>query len=152
MKKSSRLDKHTVGNVGLYYVCYQLSRLGWNAMPTARNARGVDILIYSQDGSRKHTIQVKSLSKRSPVPLGTRIDGLMAEFWVICNEVASDKPQCFVLELHDVLQRAHRGDKEGHTSYWLQPAAYITEEFREAWQRIGSGEPATEQPAGTRRP
>lgn len=126
------MDNHTVGNVGLYYVCYQLSRLGGNAMPTTRNARGVDILIYSQDGSRKHAIQVKSLSKRSPVPLGTRVDGLMGDFWVICNEVASDKPQCFVLKLDDVLRHAHRGDKEGRTSYWLQPADYATVRFRDA--------------------
>jgi hypothetical protein len=40
------LPNQAVGNVGLYYVCYRLSCLGWNVMPTARNARGVDILIY----------------------------------------------------------------------------------------------------------
>ena len=34
-----KLDAQVVGNVGLYYVCYKLSRLGWNVMPTARNAR-----------------------------------------------------------------------------------------------------------------
>jgi hypothetical protein len=27
------------GNLGLYYCCYKLSLLGWNVMPTARNAR-----------------------------------------------------------------------------------------------------------------
>ena len=36
---------------------------------TSRNARGIDIVIYSQDAVRKHTIQVKALSKRAPVPL-----------------------------------------------------------------------------------
>jgi hypothetical protein len=35
------LNNQVVGNVGLFYVCYRLSRLGWNVMPTARNARGV---------------------------------------------------------------------------------------------------------------
>src|SRR6266699_1436173 len=43
------LQHQTIGNIGLYFVCYQLSRRGWNVMPTARNARGVDVLIYSQD-------------------------------------------------------------------------------------------------------
>src|SRR5207344_3307142 len=62
-------NQQTVGNIGLFFVCYRLSRLGWNVMPTARNAKGVDILIYSQDGSRTRTIQVKTLSKGSPVPL-----------------------------------------------------------------------------------
>lgn len=42
-----------VGNVGLFYVCYQLCKRGWNAMPTSRNARGIDIIIYSQGGKRK---------------------------------------------------------------------------------------------------
>jgi hypothetical protein len=43
----------TVGNIGLYYVCYQLSLRGWNVMPTARNSKGVDILTFSQNASRK---------------------------------------------------------------------------------------------------
>ena len=48
-----------VGNIGLYYVCYELSRRGWNAMPTSRNARGVDVVIYNQAGTESHTIQSK---------------------------------------------------------------------------------------------
>ena len=62
-------NQQTVGNIGLYYVCYRLSRLGWNVMPT-RNAKGIDILIYSQDASCTYTLQVKTLSRGSPVPLG----------------------------------------------------------------------------------
>jgi hypothetical protein len=65
-------DNQIVGNMGLYHVCYELSRLGWNVLPTSRNTRGVDIVIYSQDSKRKHTIQVKTLSKRNPVPLGSK--------------------------------------------------------------------------------
>jgi len=38
----AKKDNQVTGNVGLYYVCYRLSRMGWNAMPTARNARGID--------------------------------------------------------------------------------------------------------------
>jgi hypothetical protein len=41
---NQRLDQQVTGNTGLYYCCYRLSLLGWNVMPTARNARGVDIL------------------------------------------------------------------------------------------------------------
>jgi hypothetical protein len=40
------------GNVGLYLTCYKLSKLGWNAMPTARNARGIDIVAYDRTASR----------------------------------------------------------------------------------------------------
>jgi hypothetical protein len=53
-------------------------------MPTSRNARGVDIIAYNRDCSKKITIQVKALSKKkAPVPLGKSIDGVMGDFWVI---------------------------------------------------------------------
>ena len=42
-----RLDRQVTGNVGLYYCCYQRSLMGWNVMPTARNAKGVDIVILA---------------------------------------------------------------------------------------------------------
>jgi len=42
-----KLETQIVGNIGMYYACYQLSKLGWNVMPTARNAKGIDIIAYS---------------------------------------------------------------------------------------------------------
>jgi hypothetical protein len=133
------LAHQTVGNVGLYYTCYRLSRLGWNVMPTARNARGIDILIYSEDGARTRTIQVKSLSNRSPVPLGNKLDNLFADFVVICRYVLRDQPECFVLTPTECKQLAHRGVKGGKVSFWLQPKQYETEAFCERWERVGSG-------------
>lgn len=35
----------------MYYACYRLSRMGWNVMPTARNARGIDIIAYNRGNS-----------------------------------------------------------------------------------------------------
>jgi len=78
----SKLDPQITGNIGLYYTCYHLSMLGWNVMPTARNARGVDM------------------------------------------------PD-------EVRELAHRGEKEGRVSFWLQPTSYDQDGFREAWHRIG---------------
>ena len=86
MKTTSK-NNQVVGNIGLFYVCYRLSRNGWNVMPTARNARGIDILIYSQDASQKKTIQVKTLSKRRPVPLSDNLDHLFGDFVVVCRHV-----------------------------------------------------------------
>ena len=57
------MNNQVVADVGLYFVCYRLSRMGWDVMPTSRNAKGIDILIYSQDAERKYSIQVKALSK-----------------------------------------------------------------------------------------
>lgn len=44
MKTKEKLSPQIVGNVGMYYVCFKLSELGLNVMPTARNARGIDIV------------------------------------------------------------------------------------------------------------
>ena len=134
-----KLDQQTVGNIGLFYVCYRLSRRGWNVMPTARNAKGVDILVYSQDASRKLSIQVKALSRRAPVPLGTTLNYLFADYVVICRRVTGDNPECFILTPDEIRELVHRGEKDGRISYWLQPREYESERFREKWDRIGSG-------------
>lgn len=107
-------------------------------MPTARNARGVDIIAYSRDASRFVGVQVKALSKRNPVPLGTSLDKIMGDFWIIVNKVATS-PSAFILLPSEVRAGAHRGEKEGRISYWLQPTDYDQEKFREAWERIGHG-------------
>jgi len=120
----------------MYYVAYRLSRLGWNVMPTARNARGIDLLIYNMDATTTRTIQVKSLSKASPVPLGGSLNHVASDFWVICRNVATE-PECFVLSPAEVRRLAHRGEKEGGVSYWLQPRDYAVAPFREKWNRIG---------------
>ena len=132
------LDPQITGNVGLYYCCYHLSLLGWNVMPTARNARGIDVVAYSRDGTRFVGVQVKALIKRVPVPLGKSLDKVMGDFWVIVNQVAT-APSAFVLLPSEVMELAHRGEKEGRVSFWLQPGAYDREEFREAWHRMGGG-------------
>jgi hypothetical protein len=132
-------NQQTVGNIGLFYVCYRLSRFGWNVMPTARNAKGIDILIYSQDAKRTLTVQVKTLSRGSPVPLSNKLDHLFANFVVICRHVLREKPECFVLTPEEVRRLAYRGEKDGKISFWLQPRDYAVEEFLEKWDRIGSG-------------
>ncbi len=108
-------------------------------MPTARNAKGIDVLIYSQDAKRTHSVQVKALSKRNPVPLGAHTDGLIGDFFVVCCNVDSEPPNCFVLTPDEVRSLAHKGVKDDKTSFWLQPKHYDRPEFREAWGRIGTG-------------
>ena len=143
MNPRSQSNNQVVGNVGLFYVCYRLSRLGWNVMPTARNARGIDILMYSQDATRTHTVQVKALSRRSPVPLGGKLEGLFGDFFIVCRNVALETPECFVLTPSEVRGLAHKGEKDGKTSYWLQPKQYETLQFYDKWDRIGKGSTAT---------
>lgn len=131
------LSPQIVGNAGLFYCCYRLSRLGWNAMPTARNARGVDLIAYSADALEMRAIQVKALSKRNPVPLGMSLDKIMGDYWVIVTRVGTDRPEAFVMTPAEVAAAAHEGkSKDGKLSCWLQPAQYDRDEYREAWRRI----------------
>ena len=130
-----KLEQQIVGNIGLYYVSYRLSQLGWNVMPTARNAKGIDLIAYSLGGPLYVGIQVKSLSKRNPVPLGTNLDRIIGNYWVIVYKVV-DNPVAFIMKPEEVKQRAHRGERANKVSYWLQPSTYDIDDFREAWNRI----------------
>lgn len=131
----------TIGNIGLYYVCYRLSLHAWNVMPTARNAKGVDILIFSQNASRKISLQVKTLSKRNPVPLGVSLNSLIANFVIVCVRNYPNDPICYVMTPDEVRTLAHKGDKSGKISYWLQPSAYEKQDYKDKWDRIGLGVP-----------
>ena len=104
-------------------------------MPTARNAKGIDLIAYSLEGPSYVGVQVKSLSRRSPVPLGTSLDRIMGDYWVIAYKVV-DSPVAFVMKPAEVRQLAHRGERSNKVSYWLQPSAYDVAEFRDAWHRI----------------
>ncbi|WP_334120483.1 hypothetical protein [Limnobacter sp.] len=133
-----KMQTQVTGNVGMYYACYKLSCMGWNVMPTARNARGIDIIAYSKEGADFIGVQVKALSKRSPVPLGSSIDSILGDFWLIVNNVTSE-PNVYVLKPDEVRELAHRGEKDGKVSFWLQPKSYEKPEFKDAWHRIGFG-------------
>lgn len=140
----TRLAGQTVGNIGLYYVCYRLSRMGWNAMPTARNARGIDLLAYSQDGSRTVTVQVKALSKRNPVPIGAKADVLIAEFVVIVRNAQTDNPISYVLTKAEALAHITRatlktGLRPGSPFNYIEPKHYDVDAYRERWDKIGRG-------------
>ena len=105
-------------------------------MPTSRNARGIDIIAYDRDCSRTISIQVKTLSKKNPVPLGTSLDKVMGDFWLIVNNVVV-APQTYVLLPAEVKELADRSEKDGRISFGLQPSSYCVEQFHEAWDRIG---------------
>ena len=133
-----KLETQVTGNIGMYYACYRLSCMGWNVMPTARNARGIDIIAYNKSGTEFIGVQVKTLTKRNPVPLGNSLEKIMGDYWLIINNVGKE-PNTFVMKPEEVKSLAHRGEKNGVVSYWLQPTSYEAPEFKEAWNRIGNG-------------
>jgi hypothetical protein len=131
--------KNLIGNVGLYFVAYRLSLLGWNVMPTAHDVGGIDLIAHDVKGDRKLSIQVKSLSKRDLVPLGNSLDEVKGDWWIIVTKVTTNEPQCFIAKPNEVRDLAHRGEIDGRASFLLHPRQYDTTEFREAWTRIGRG-------------
>jgi len=137
----NKMPKQTVGNIGLFYVCYRLSRMGWNVLPTSRNAKGVDLVIYSNDDQKTLTIQVKALSNQLPVGLGSSLDNLIADFVVVCTHVVKPgaEPVCFILEPKEVRDLAVVNEKDGKKYYWLQPKQFAVDKFRDKWNRIGNG-------------
>lgn len=96
-------------------------------------------MCFSLDGEKKLLLQVKSLSKRNPVPLGNDPKKFMGDYWIIVTEAVGEKPTCYLLTPNQVKCSAHRGEKNGKVSYWLQPKQYATEDYLEKWDLIGRG-------------
>jgi len=138
----AKLQPQVTGNAGLYYVAYRLSLLAWNVMPTARNARGMDLIAYDSTGKDFRGIQVKALSRRSAVPLGTDLENIMGDWWVIVINVRTE-PLAFVMRPEEIKNRSTR-DKGGPRAYWLSARGYDDPKFRDAWLRIGRGDDALE--------
>jgi hypothetical protein len=134
---SSKQRSQITGNSGVNYAAWQLSRRGWHVMQTIRNARGSDLIVVNDDESVFLGIQSKALSKRSAVPLGTDLDALRSDWWVITVNANSDQPTCYVLSLSDVKLIASR-DKGGERRYWLEPRDFMNDAFSEAWERISA--------------
>lgn len=129
-----RLPNQLVGNCGLNYAAWQLSRRGWHVMPTIRNARGSDLIVTNADETKFFGIQSKALTRRSPVPLGLNLENLRSEWWVITIDVKSDAPTCYVLKLNEIKELAVN-DRNGR-AWWLPPRNYDNDEFREKWGRL----------------
>ncbi len=128
-----------VGNVGLYHICCELSKRGWNVLPTSRNAKGVDIIIYNQNATRTLTIQVKSLSKRNAVPLGGKLDNLVADYIIICRNVIdkNKNPEVFIAKTDKAKNEVSRHGKYENAAYWWPPPKY--EVYKDKWDKIGEG-------------
>ena len=132
--ENKTLDRQIIGNIGLYYVCYELSKRNWNVLLTSRNAKGIDILIYDQSGKNTHTIQVKALSTRSAIAFGKNLDNsLLAEYLVICRNVLSAKPEIFIERMDQVREAIHL---ENDGTFWLEYKKY--ENFSSDWGSIGN--------------
>ena len=102
-------------------------------MPTARNARGIDIIAYSPDGKTFLGIQVKTLSKRNPIPVGSSLDKVMGDFWIVVTKAAEPIPVAYIFTPDEIRSMAHMGG----STWWVEPPLYDKPTYRDNWDRIG---------------
>ena len=143
-------SRQLVGNIGLYHVARELSRAGWNVMPTVRNARGADLYASSEDERQIHPVQVKAHSaKPQDTSLGLHPERLVTPWWVIVVDARADRPVCYLLSLEEIRSLMARdpgsrsGKAENERQYWLHRKFYTPggpdelTEAHEAWVRLG---------------
>ena len=63
----------------------------------------------------------------------------MGEFWITVSKAVAESPLTYLLTPSEVRAHAHRGEKDGRVTYWLQPRSYEQSQFKDAWNRIGHG-------------
>ena len=127
----SKPNKQITGNAGMYYACYQLSRLGLNVLPTSRNARGADIIAYTDDQSHFYTIQVKAMTKLGNISLGKSLEKVDCDWWVVVVNVY-DEPQAYILTRDEVIASAKLYDE----THWAQGKLLAKPDALGAWKRI----------------
>jgi hypothetical protein len=64
----------------------------------------------------------------------------MGNYWIVVNQMTSGSPSSYVLMPDEVRELAHRNERDGRASYWLETGVYENATFREAWDRIGRGD------------
>lgn len=139
-------SSQATGNAAMHYVAWQLSKKGWNVMPTTRNAKGSDLYCANDAETIIFGVQSKGLSKRAPVGLGSSLSNLRSDWWIITINAKSDNPACFIMTRQEVIELCFHSDpaksRAGVQSYWLQPKAYDQPQFRDAWDRLASHPPS----------
>lgn len=135
-----KTDKQIVGNIGMFYACYQLSLLGWNVMPTSRNAKGIDIIAYSPDGEDYLGFQVKTLSKPVHISIGKEKEKIMGDYWIIVVLPDEKSPSCnptmYVLTKDEVIARGNNYIKNGKKTAFLHKDKYEDERFKNRLDKI----------------
>lgn len=144
-------DRQITGNIGVYHVARELSRLGWNVMLTVRNARGADLYAVSQCETIVHPIQIKAHSAEpNDTQLGLNPEALVTPWWVFVIRALSEDPICYIVSLEDIRSRMTRdpgtrsGKPESDRAYWFDRRYYKSGsdrelvDAREGWACLGN--------------
>ena len=127
------LPKQMVGNIGLYYVCYEMSRRGWYVLPTTRNTRGVDLVAYNEDWSQSITIQVKCLSKaKQAVGFGKEPLKFLADFLIVVEALLNrgSEPSVYIIPKHAIEPLINI---DGAGNVWIEHKRWAQPKFQNNW-------------------
>ncbi len=98
------LSTQIIGNIGLFYVCHELSKTGLNVMTTSRNTAGVDVVALHSTRNNLASIQVKAKSD----PYGHRLGAI------------KDNP-----EVQDIIK-----NETGKADFWIMVYFLETEPYK----------------------
>lgn len=117
-----RIPPPLVGIAGEYFVAAELSRRGYIASVSLRNARGIDILATNQDASHCVTIQCKTSQVRRRVwILNEKSERFVSKthFYVfVAFGRVSERPSYHVVPSRDVAEYIRKSHRE-----WLRKPA-----------------------------
>jgi hypothetical protein len=130
------------GNIALYHAAWQLSRQGWNVMPTVRNARGADLILTKPDESDVRFVQVKGVKGKRNIFLKPNLEDLQSGWWVIVSNAETAEPVSFVLTLDEV--KAGATQSNGKTPMWhlvhkkrkCPEKGYAHDVYCNAWHKL----------------
>ena len=124
-------NKQAVGNAGLFYVSYTLSKRGWNVLITSRNSEGPDMIIYSNSGKESHTIQIKSSGLLNhTVNVGLKPEKfLISEFAILCSNIKTTSPIMHIAKTSDFILHPSKG------GYYIKPKEII--QFKNNFKILG---------------
>lgn len=134
-----KTNTQVTGNVGMYYVSYRLSALGYNVLATARNAKGIDLVVYNEAASKMVGVQVKCLAKKNnAIPLGKHenLDHLIGDVWTVVVLNGDERPNTYVLTLNQIKAGAHMQERD--SSWWVSYKNFAKPEYLEHWDLVNS--------------
>ncbi|MBC7852392.1 MAG: aspartate ammonia-lyase [Pirellulaceae bacterium] len=148
--KRVRLAANHSGAAGCYFVAAELSRRGYIATLTVRNAKGVDLLVANKFGTRTIAIQVKTSQDSSKYwLLGIDSETLLAEnlFYVFVNLNGLEPPKFHIVEsqiVADYCRNFHidwlkgtNKDGSARKNTEMREFRDRTNVYLDAWYRLG---------------
>ena len=137
------MSKQHTGLRGVFLVAAELSRLGYNVAPTARNAAGADLLVFDPATARAASIDVKTNAKRDNFWLvGDKPPKACSpsHFYVFLN-ISMSKAGGEVYEYYvvpsDVVVRETIVERSPG-SIWYSFKLKSAEQYRDAWKQLHS--------------